>query len=86
MPITNLTDTDIELVEIPEIHQILREVSKGEECVKKIALTLGRPLIEVTDYLKIAVSYGMVTLVDLFNVKNVYVLTDKIHELAKSER
>jgi len=43
VPITNLSEADIDLVEIPEIHAILREVSKGEECVKKIALTLGRP-------------------------------------------
>ena len=30
VPVTNLTETNIELVEIPEIHSILREVYKGE--------------------------------------------------------
>lgn len=64
----------------------MREVIKGEECVKKIALTLVKPLPEVIDHLKVAVSYGMITMVDIFDVKNVYVLTERIHELAKSER
>lgn len=74
------------MIEIPDMHSILREVSKGEECVKKIALTLNRSIKDVSEYLKVAVSYGMVTLVDIFNVKNVYVLTEKINELINNER
>jgi hypothetical protein len=44
------------------------------------------PTSEVMDYLRVAVSYGMVTMVDIFSLKNVYVLTDKIHGFAKNER
>ena len=63
------------MIEIPEIHSIMMEVLKGEECVKKIAINLSRSFSDVSDYLKVAISYGMVVMVDLFNIKNVYVLT-----------
>lgn len=53
----------------------MMEVLKGEECVKKIAINLSRSFSDVSDYLKVAISYGMVVMVDLFNIKNVYVLT-----------
>lgn len=48
-------------------------------------MNLSRSFSDVSDYLKVAISYGMVVMVDLFNLKNVYVLTERIHEFTKDE-
>lgn len=86
VPVTCLTDQEVDMIEIPDLQQLLREIAKGEECVKKIAANLGRNIQDVSEYIRVAATYGMVAMVDLFSLRNVYVLAPTVHEFVRNEK
>ena len=57
----------------------------GESCAKKISDELDENLEDVLEYLNIGIRYGVIYMMDLFGLENVYVLTKEIHKFGRDK-
>lgn len=81
VPVTLLSDSEIELVESPFGRELLRYAFKGVFTFKKICkLHLDRKEGDIKAFYEIAVRKGLVFMLDMVNLNNVYVLTQKIFD------